>query len=547
MWLETSFYASTWPVYHNMNGLSRAFQSGGVVNTSPSSRFNSFSNGVRMMTRVLILGVDGLDSSILARYAMDLPNFARLLKSGAGISCQSVQPPDSNSAWASIYTGMNPAKHGIVHFTDPLERVGIISTSNISNSSIKGRTFWDIAGRQGKRVCLVFPHLTYPGWEVNGVMISRSTVHDACRTHPHSVAQDYDFSRLYNMPGFPKGEKHFQDYIDLAHQLILGEEELGLKLLRSEPWDLFFLYSAALDSIKHFFWSYCDPEDPTHPYQNPYQDAIKDLYRLHDRILGRFLEEVGPDTTLLVLSDHGHGMRPVRILNINEWLRQEGLLRDRGGALRRTRASSLVNWVKRKALGFVVRHNLGNLALKLIVVFPWVRRWYSASGSIDWERTAAYLPDLSGMKAYAYGGIRVREEGLGGRDHDRVCEQIIEGLLRLEDPETGERVARWVCRREELYEGEHLSQYPDVVFYLRDEYGAGGNIHVPLFDRALTHSIVPGSHRAHTATFLMHNSKIPKARDQMDVMDVAPTVLDILGIEHEGVYDGRSLFSPEVS
>ena len=36
-----------------------------------------------------------------------------------------------------------------------------------------------------------------------------------------------------------------------------------------------------------------------------YKDAVNSAYRLHDLLLGRLLQLAGPDTTVIILSDHG--------------------------------------------------------------------------------------------------------------------------------------------------------------------------------------------------------------------------------------------------
>ena len=74
------------------------------------------------MKRVLMIGIDALDSNTLAKFEPELPNLSRLKKSSPALKLTSVYPPDSHTCWATIYTGLNPAKHGIVQFVDPLDK-----------------------------------------------------------------------------------------------------------------------------------------------------------------------------------------------------------------------------------------------------------------------------------------------------------------------------------------------------------------------------------------------------------------------------------------
>lgn len=68
-------------------------------------------------------------------------------------------------------------------------------------------------------------------------------------------------------------------------------------------------------------------------------------------------------------------------------------------------------------------------------------------------------------------------------------------------------------------------------------------IHESLFTTAPAHNIVPGSHKAYSPVFLIANLGNRKfAAKEMALMDIAPTVLDLLGVEGDFGFDGRSIF-----
>ena len=137
-----------------------------------------------MSTRVLFMGIDAMDARIVSAFAPVLPNLSRIRREGLDIPIETVHPPDSDTAWATISTGWNPAEHGIVRYDDALEKTSRLSAGDVDNSVLRGRTFWDAAGRAGKRVCVLFPHLGYPVWPVNGVMIGRSGFHEQPDVYP---------------------------------------------------------------------------------------------------------------------------------------------------------------------------------------------------------------------------------------------------------------------------------------------------------------------------------------------------------------------------
>jgi len=77
--------------------------------------------------------------------------------------------------------------------------------------------------------------------------------------------------------------------------------------------------------MHHGFWNYFDPKHVQFEPGNPYQNAIPEYYLRLDEQIGRVLELLNNDTTVLVVSDQG-AQRLDGGVAINEWLSREGLL-----------------------------------------------------------------------------------------------------------------------------------------------------------------------------------------------------------------------------
>lgn len=500
------------------------------------------------MGRVFAYGIDAMDSVLLDRFESSLPNLRRLRQSFPRVNMQSIFPPDTPSAWATIYTGLNPARHGIILFVDPLDRVSTTAFQDVDNLPVKGRTFWDVAGRQGKKVCVLFPELGHPIWEVNGVMAGRTShMFDSANSvqiSPSSLMSP-DLQRLARVKAMPQ-VKLYPEYIRAHKKLALAEAEFALKMWRKEKWDLMFLYSTALDWIGHNLWSFFDKDDPMYTPGTRFESEFLEFYRLYDRIVGEFMSSAGPDTTFIVFSDHGQGLRPVKIANVNRLLRDSGLLVSR---IKRPSPASpyyLLEESKKLAARVISKRGSGKLLTRFIHAFPAVKRVYTSPLSIDWKRTAAYVTDLSGIKSYAYGGVKVNKNALADRDYEETRTSLIREIGAIKDGE--QPLVKWVRRREELYQGQYIEKYPDVVFLLRNDYGVGWDPNGPLISMSATHSIQPGSHRIDTPVFLAWNAGNRTVnRQEATLMDIAPTILQLLGAVPETTMDGISLLGPESS
>ena len=488
-----------------------------------------------------MIGLDGLDSILLSKFEADLPNLRKLKQQGPKVKLISVYPPDTPTAWASIYTGLNPAKHGIVQFVDPLEKATTMLSSDVDNSAIRGRTFWDLASRSGGKVCILFPYLGYPPWPVNGVMVSRSAITEDVQTFPSSISKEH-LSYL-NTTNWTPGRRSYEKFIQVIRQLVKDEFNFGLRMLREDNWSLFFLYSSSPDKMGHLFWRFCDENDPSYPGPNPYQEVIRDLYHLYDEKIGEFMAALDSETSVIVFSDHGHGMRPPKLININEVLKRAGFLNPKAKNLPGRGLGYLLEKLKRSSVQFISKYELAELGVKLLKLFPRGRRLYTSPLSIDWSSTVAHLSDLSGIKSYSYGGIMVNKARLIDTEYEELRSQLIQEIGQVEEPESGDKVVKWICRREDLYSGEYINKYPDVIFLLRNDYGAGWDIFRPVFSTTHTHNLQPGSHRIDTPVFFATNLNRAEVKiDKITLMDIAPTVLALLGCETTSDSDGQDIF-----
>jgi predicted AlkP superfamily phosphohydrolase/phosphomutase len=480
------------------------------------------------MNKLFIFGIDALDYDLLIKYIDELPNFKKLISEGELAKSNSVFPPDSDTAWSTIYTGLAPAEHGIVNFVDPLNKSTEYLTQETENEVLKGKTFWDIAGKLGKKVIVLFPHVGFPGWDVNGIMISRSSREDNVQVYPSNKSIDFDLSKVNIIKGFPGGKKELKKFIEKHNELISNEQNLAIKLLTSEEWDLFFVYSSSLDVVKHFVWKYCDETDPSYPGDNDLKNTIKNFYLKYDHILGNYLKYLPKDTSIIVLSDHGHGGRPLKLFNINEFLRRNGFLfstesKNHGNVI-------IVEKIKRSILYIIGKYELGKYASKILKIFPKIREVYTSPLSIDWDKTIAYTSDLSGIKAYSYGGIIINRKNANDIDveYDTIREKIISILSELKIPNSNSRLFQWIKKREDLYEGKYIDKYPDIVFNFVDEYGAGWEVNGDLFSDSPIQNIVPGSHKANSAVYISYNVKNHHAKDELSVIDESMDIFSLI-------------------
>ena len=110
----------------------------------------SCNQATRPGTRVIVLGLDGCDPTLLRRFMQQnkLPHFARLQAMGGLWNLATTTPPQSPVAWATFLTGQDPGGHGLFDFVhrDPVSMEPRTSMSSVVDGhyqqQLKAPPFW---------------------------------------------------------------------------------------------------------------------------------------------------------------------------------------------------------------------------------------------------------------------------------------------------------------------------------------------------------------------------------------------------------------------
>jgi predicted AlkP superfamily phosphohydrolase/phosphomutase len=479
------------------------------------------------VSKLAILGIDALDPDLIERFRDDLPNISRIIDAGGFRRLESTMPPDSIPAWVTIFTGLHPWQHGIVDSMDYLEFKG---GANLDASALVGKTFWDTASESGKRVCIINPLLAYPVWKVNGIMVNGPVfITGEAQSEPPEILSRYRIPELGGMTDFPK-RSELAAFVERTKRVTRDLARFGLELWEVEEWDLFFLSFLTLDRVMHYLWRFMDPADPTYPGDNELAGAIKDFFVLFDGVVGDFMQRLSPDQALLVVSDHGHGMRPPNAVFVNEVLRRGGYLACRQGAAGPLSPVALVEKTKNAFLALMQKLDLEDWVYRLAHMIPSDKRksLKSSSYATDKTRSLAWVSDLGGGTSFS--GIEINRSLLEetGGDYEALRDSLISLILSLRDSR-GEPVLRYARRREEAFQGENAGKYPDIVFELKQTFGVDRTLYCGTLGMTTTHKKVSGGH-AQFGVFMLHHSDRVLPGGDIRISEVYPTILDIIGL-----------------
>lgn len=505
--------------------------------------------------KIFVIGLDGATNDLIKPWADEglLPNLAQIRRDGVRGDLTSIIHPLTAPAWTSFMTGKNPGKHGVFDF---IMRKNHAYEMRLVDSTLRDQnTLWKILSEENLRVGVMNIPLNYPPHAVNGWLISWMDAPgvDGTFTYPERLAKEIkDNVGEYIMT--VSFHVSLEEYIRQINRMIENRSAVTRYLMDAHPWDFMITLFSATDYVQHAFWKFMDKTHPgyTEEGAKKFGSVILDVYQRVDRELGLILDKLDDSTTVFIMSDHGAG--PLRkVVNLNKWLEINGYLTFRGGEKGnggiherfRKGLLSLFTALKRKLPDPVkasLKRHMPEIRDKL--------ESYLFASSIDWHRTRAF-------SVGAYGNICLNVKGRepegiveGGAECESLLSEISRKLLELKNPDSGEQVVEKVHRREELYSGRFTDRAPDLIvqwtdyaYHSRQRFGEAENtLFLDAQAMPLSQLEMNGFHKLNGIVMargqgIKKNVEIKGA----SILDLAPTILYILGLPIPDTMDGRVL------
>jgi tetratricopeptide (TPR) repeat protein/predicted AlkP superfamily phosphohydrolase/phosphomutase len=303
--------------------------------------------------KVVILGCDAFDWQIYREISKHrpMPNIERLLTEGATGDLISIEPLVSPMIWTTIATGVEPHIHGIIDFLTKDEESG--EDIPITSTMRRVPALWNMLTRFGITSGFIGWLGSYPAEPVSGFVVSDRIVYHTF--DPRWRKGTYEEPGHDDVSGLTYPERlindvrsHITDYSDVSYSTLrdyinVTPEEITPDARTFDPLDpvrnlrliiaanatyervaeyayheyapdVLAVYLDMIDTVCHLFIKHMDP--PTSDVSSEdvarYGDAVAAAYVHTDSLIGKWLDLIDNETTIVLISDHGFKSGAIR-------------------------------------------------------------------------------------------------------------------------------------------------------------------------------------------------------------------------------------------
>ncbi|MDS0295345.1 alkaline phosphatase family protein [Halogeometricum luteum] len=492
--------------------------------------------------KTILIGLDGLGFSEIGSLmdSGELPVLSSLSES-TGVDLKSTHPPWTPCAWPSMLTGKNPGKHGVFDF---YTRDGY-DKRLVNRNDVDSPYLHDVMAEEGLTPIIINFPVTHPAPSLgSGALVPGYLAREDTTFYPRGLREEYEseYGKYRIYPDYGKDDDVVSEYISVAR----NRRDMARFLDNQYEWDLLAVQFQVTDSIFH------DLED---------RGKINQILSKIDGFVGDIIS-LDDSASVYVASDHGMGDYDWTFY-VNTWLSERGYCKTKEGSPQYFRqekegklkgnsepSMSLVgSLVDRTAYSLStmgisprrVHRLLDSVGLTRFIelILPEDALVAAQNEVVDHKESIAYQLYFNSL------GIHLNVEGrdpagaVPESDYEQVRSELISELSDIRDPE-GKLVFDDVVSRESMYEGENITEAPDILLIPRDyRYDVSGS---------LLNKFRKYPHKNHKPNGILLSNRELDIQDEYTIYDVSQTIAAEIGIPIDSNSDGVVLrtFSDDI-
>jgi predicted AlkP superfamily phosphohydrolase/phosphomutase len=531
----------------------------------------------------LAIGLDAAEPSLVERWMADgrLPVLSRLRAGGAYGRLRNSETFLAETPWTTFLTGCRPEKSGFwaqLRFREDSYGIDPVDAYDF----VQYPPFYALG--EGYRVGVFDVPQTALSDQVDGIQVLAWGAHSPM-TPSHSRPRELlaELTHQYGEhPALRRDSATIWSRRSIAwlrralHTGIERRASICRDLLRREPWDLFLAVFGETHAGGHYFWHTDDAAHPLHTSGTP--SYLLGVYQAVDRALGELVPAAPSGASIVIFSTHGMeaGSMDLPSTVVLPELLYRWSFPGRYGMARgdptkspppAVLGPSWRSWVPEL---WRLKHDINpvtcflrrQLPLRLVVHLSRIIGRSSVPvcplliGALGHQPPLWYQPAWPRMRAFALpsyseGFVRINVRGREAQGlvepsaYEAVCDELLRLFHELVDARTGTPIVKEVVRtrRSALERGSAVPD-PDLVVLWRP-----GTVDV--VDSSVVGRIGPlpfprsGTHLAEGFLLAVGPGIVPGTElSSGHLLDLAPTILSLMGATTPLYMDGRPLVAP---
>ena len=454
--------------------------------------------------KLIIIGLDcATPRTLFHEFIDDCPNIKKLISKGVYGKLKSSDPPITIPAWMVMATGKKAGTLGLYGFRH--RKANSYNEYWIATSlSIKEPTIWDIIGEKGLKSIILGVPPSYPVKPINGCLIAGFIAPDTNSeyTYPPELKDeikekigDYILDVNFRVEDKESLLKEIYDMTKIQLKTIKY-------LLKNKEWNFCQFVLIGLDRMHHAFWKYFDKKHPKYEPGNKFELEMKNYYKFLDVEIGKLLNILDDDTVVMVVSDHG-AKAMKGLVCVNMALEKLGLLKFKSKPKPGSRLED---------------------------------------AEIDWSKTYAW--GWGGYYARIFLNVKGREPNgiIKKKDYEKWRDKVAKKIKSIKD-DKGNKMETKVYRPEDFY-GIIRGDPPDLMVYFDDlNWRSAGTVGYDSMYLMENDTGPDDAVHDYYGIFIIYDPKkdIGKELNTRNILDIAPTALDILGFKIPADMEGKKI------
>jgi predicted AlkP superfamily phosphohydrolase/phosphomutase len=259
------------------------------------------------------------------------------------------------------------------------------------------------------------------------------------------------------------------------------------------------------------------------------------VFEFVDNAIGEIIEHIDRETILLIMSDHGFCSKKYSF-NINQWLVSNGFLKYQRtkekkefDALNKLRNIQVEQNKENIHLSMRIKNKIKKIIFDMLIDLNIFKKY-----TIDWNSSLADIPTHNCF------GIYINKNNV--TDYEIFIDQLVEKMKDVIHLTTGEKVFKFVETTKKIY-GKKPPDAPDILFLLHNDFSHRCVTNYTNREKPTIFSQVHGDDHSLFGIFLAYGPNItPSKLDTINIIDIAPTILNLMMYDAPPHMDGKSFF-----